>query len=105
MDKYRRKEVGEEAEPTLGENDLKVTINGKLKKYESTAFSLLKDPNRSHITVYGTAKAINKAVTLAEILKRKAPAELGGRQLRQETEIGSVEAVDVWESVEGDLDR
>lgn len=52
------------------------------------------------MVIVGKGKAINKAVTVVEIAKRR----LDGK-VKQETDIYSVEATDVWDPVEEDLDR
>jgi hypothetical protein len=50
--------------------------------------------------IVGKGKDINKAITVAEIAKRQSPTPL-----RQETSIASVEATDVWEPKQEDLDK
>jgi DNA-binding protein len=51
------------------------------------------------ITLKAMGRAINKTVTIAEILKRRVEG------LHQNTELTSVLLTDVWEPVEEGLDR
>ena len=49
------------------------------------------------VTLKGMGRAINKTVTIAEIIKRRIP------KLHQLTEIGSVNITDTWEPLEEGL--
>ncbi|RKO86564.1 hypothetical protein BDK51DRAFT_42658 [Blyttiomyces helicus] len=98
---YRRKEVGEDPdEPALPRNEMRITTHGKIKTYVGDVMALLQDESITTVAIYGKGKTINKAVTVAEIAKRRL-----GPQVRQETDIFSVEATDVWEPVVADRDR
>ena len=55
--------------------------------------------HRDVVVIVGKAKAISKAVTVAEILKRSVPG------LHQETTIALETSVDRWEPTEQQLDR
>lgn len=59
--------------------------------------SLMKDGTKT-VVLKAMGRAVNKAVTIAEILKRKAP-------LHQITALSSCELIDVYEPLEEGLDR
>ncbi|KND04901.1 uncharacterized protein SPPG_00595 [Spizellomyces punctatus DAOM BR117] len=99
MEKYRRTAVGEEAEgDTAAENEIRISSHGKIRTYVAQILGLLKEGK--HVVIIGKGKTINKAVTVAEIAKRR----LDGK-VKQDTDICSVEATDVWDPIEEDLDR
>lgn len=52
------------------------------------------------VIITGKGNSINKAVTVAEITKRKLEGKVN-----QETDIYNVAATDVWEPVEENLDK
>lgn len=72
--------------------DLFVMYSAKL-----TAFWTMQSDGANAIVLKAMGRAINKAVTIAEILKRKMP-------LHQLNSLSSVEMVDVYEPVEEGLD-
>ncbi|TPX63213.1 hypothetical protein SpCBS45565_g06765 [Spizellomyces sp. 'palustris'] len=98
MEKYRRTAVGEETEGDLAENEVRIASHGKIRAYLAQILGLLKEGK--HVVIIGKGKTINKAVTVAEIAKRR----LDGK-VKQDTDICSVEATDVWDPIEEDLDR
>ena len=94
MEKYERSIQGVEEELTEGETPLaevRVSPHGQIKEYVSAAMRLLEATSGS-ITVVGRGKAISRAVTVVEIVKRRVPG------LHQHTSIGSVTVTDVWSS-------
>mmetsp|Transcript_11794 Transcript_11794/g.14699 ORF Transcript_11794/g.14699 Transcript_11794/m.14699 type:complete len:145 (-) Transcript_11794:132-566(-) len=97
MEKYRlveeRKCVTDEVLP----NEVRITQQGKPRNYISYAQSLF-EKGADRIILKAMGRACNKAVTIAEILKRKAP-------LHQITSLSSCELVDVFEPLEEGLDR
>jgi len=108
MEKYRlveeRKRVGETDE--VLPNEVRITQQGKPRNYITYAMNLLAHGSRGtdgnphgvdQIVLKAMGRAVNKAVTIAEILKRKAP-------LHQITELSSVELMDIYEPLEEGLD-
>ncbi|KAL7551510.1 hypothetical protein ACHAWF_018181 [Thalassiosira exigua] len=114
MDKYRlveEKYIGAQgfiddnqagtvgAAPKTGMGDqciVRITQQAKPRSCITTAMNMLASGNR-HIELKAMGKAINKAVTIAEILKRKMP-------LHQITALSSCEIVNVYEPLEEGLD-
>ncbi|PRP81197.1 hypothetical protein PROFUN_02031 [Planoprotostelium fungivorum] len=83
-------------------NEIRVTSQGKTRNYISYASALLTgaddEPQHEQVILKAMGRAINKAVSVAEILKRRVP-------LHQVTTIDSSNIVDVWEPIEEGLDR
>uniref|UniRef100_A0A7S4IZZ8 DNA/RNA-binding protein Alba-like domain-containing protein n=1 Tax=Odontella aurita TaxID=265563 RepID=A0A7S4IZZ8_9STRA len=100
MEKYRL--IGERKSEVTegGDNDsaseVRITQQGKPRNYISYALGLF-DQGCTQIELKAMGRAINKAVTIAEILKRKMP-------LHQITSLSSSEIVDVFEPLEEGLD-
>jgi len=104
MDKYRlvgerstKAEIAqsEECEP----NDIcevRITQQGKPRNYISYAMNLFANGS-DQIVLKAMGRAINKAVTIAEILKRKMP-------LHQMNRLTSSEIIDIFEPLEEGLD-
>ncbi|KAI8897664.1 hypothetical protein BC833DRAFT_592887 [Globomyces pollinis-pini] len=70
--------------------------NGKVRSYVQAADVALK--SNTIIFISATGLAINKAVSVTEIIKRNH------KQLTAHIEIFEAPCVDVWESKNGDLD-
>eukprot|EP00814_Leptocylindrus_danicus_P014782 CAMPEP_0116033670 /NCGR_PEP_ID=MMETSP0321-20121206/19138_1 /TAXON_ID=163516 /ORGANISM="Leptocylindrus danicus var. danicus, Strain B650" /LENGTH=179 /DNA_ID=CAMNT_0003509811 /DNA_START=135 /DNA_END=674 /DNA_ORIENTATION=- len=101
-------------------NELRITQQGKPRNYISYAMNLLTSSNGEDdsstrtgesvnassgnvaaprtVVLKAMGRAVNKAVTIAEILKRKAP-------LHQITSLSSCELVDIYEPLEEGLDQ
>jgi len=77
--------------------EVRITQQGKPRNYISYAMKLFADDS-DKIVLKAMGRAINKAVTIAEILKRKMP-------LHQCNALSSVEMVDIFEPLEEGLDR
>lgn len=75
---------------------VRITQQAKPRSCITTAMNMLASGNR-HVELKAMGKAINKAVTIAEILKRKMP-------LHQITALSSCEIVNVYEPLEEGLD-
>lgn len=75
---------------------VRITPQAKPRSCITTAMSILESGN-NHVELKAMGKAINKAVTIAEILKRKMP-------LHQITTLSSCEIVNVYEPLEEGLD-
>jgi len=84
----------------MGEVDaqctVRITQQAKPRSCITTAMNMLASGNK-HVELKAMGKAINKAVTIAEILKRKMP-------LHQITALSSCEIVNVYEPLEEGLD-
>jgi DNA-binding protein Alba len=65
----------------------------------SDFFFFEKEKNFKEIVLKAMGRAINKTVTIAEIIKRRIP------NLHQITEIDSTDITDTWEPLEEGLDR
>lgn len=77
-------------------SEVRITQQGKPRNYISYAMTLLNEGS-NEISLKAMGRAINKAVTIAEILKRKMP-------LHQVTLLSSSEIIDVFEPLEEGLD-
>mmetsp|Transcript_3893 Transcript_3893/g.8584 ORF Transcript_3893/g.8584 Transcript_3893/m.8584 type:complete len:171 (+) Transcript_3893:297-809(+) len=75
---------------------VRITQQAKPRSCITTAMNMLASGNK-HVELKAMGKAINKAVTIAEILKRKMP-------LHQITALSSCEIVNVYEPLEEGLD-
>eukprot|EP00035_Acanthoeca_spectabilis_P014773 m.287827 g.287827 ORF g.287827 m.287827 type:complete len:157 (-) comp16220_c0_seq21:754-1224(-) len=84
------------------ENSIRVTVNGKIRKYLTAAKKILNTDGINAVIVYGEGRAVTKAISCAEVLKHRM---LG---LHQITSVGMTKVTDVWEpklDVEEDMDR
>nr|KAJ3420751.1 hypothetical protein HK105_005297 [Polyrhizophydium stewartii] len=103
MDRYRKRETlvqsteGADAGEAAG-CEVVVHTGGRIKTYVEVALGLLQSGHR-RVVVHGKSKAINKAVTVAEIVKRRADM-----QVVQTNQLFSEEETDVWEPVNEELD-
>mmetsp|Transcript_10825 Transcript_10825/g.13021 ORF Transcript_10825/g.13021 Transcript_10825/m.13021 type:complete len:154 (-) Transcript_10825:132-593(-) len=100
MEKYRLVEEHKEGntnflDPTTSA-EVRITQQGKPRNYISYAMNLFSEGSNT-IYLKAMGRAINKAVTIAEILKRKMP-------LHQITKLSSCEMTDVFEPLEEGLD-
>jgi len=99
MDRFVRVEREKQHEPPSAENVMRVTNTGRMRSYISYATNLLEEKGLSSVVLEGMGRAINKTVTVVEILKRRV------RGLHQNTEISSVDIIDCWEPLEEGLHR
>ncbi|GKZ01554.1 hypothetical protein MPSEU_001106000 [Mayamaea pseudoterrestris] len=102
MDKYRLVQELPEETSTDFEQDcypqVRITQQGKPRNYISYALSLFSDGSHHTIVLKAMGRAINKAVTICEIIKRKLP-------VHQLHELSSVEMTDVYAPLEEGLDQ
>mmetsp|Transcript_19992 Transcript_19992/g.28448 ORF Transcript_19992/g.28448 Transcript_19992/m.28448 type:complete len:163 (+) Transcript_19992:152-640(+) len=106
MEKYRlvslerKGAVGDNSDNKEGNtgspNEIRITQQGKPRNYITYAMNVLAT-GADEVILKGMGRAMNKTVTIAEILKRKAP-------LHQITSISSFEVVDRYEPIEEGLD-
>jgi len=99
MDKYRRVDKPKSQEEAINENEIRVTTQGKMRNYISYASSLFQEKQEKTVVLKAMGRAINKTVTIAEILKRRVP------KLHQITHIESTDITDVYEPLEEGLER
>ena len=78
-------------------SEVRITQQGKPRNYISYAMSLFEQHGADTITLKAMGRAINKCVTITEILKRKMP-------LHQITKLSSEEIIDIFEPLEEGLD-
>ena len=106
MEKYRlikREQVldGSGAGPRegVGENEVYVTSHGKMSAYLTSALSKLETGGETSLTFRATGKAINKLVSVVEVVKRRVVAF----PLHQVTETGTVRNREHYEPLEEGL--
>merc|ERR1711879_349399 len=78
---------------------IRVTAVGSISAYCARANTLFKEQEKKTITITGTGNAITKAVTLAEVAKRRF------KGLHQITSLSTTEIVDEYEPLEEGLDK
>merc|ERR1711953_463023 len=77
----------------------RVTAVGSVAAYVARANTLFNEQDKKTITITGTGNAITKAVTLAEVAKRRF------KGLHQITSLRTTEIVDEFEPLEEGLDK
>jgi len=97
MDKYKKVEKPKQ-DVEIRENEIRITTQGKMRNYISYATGLFREKNVSEVVLKAMGRAINKTVTIAEIIKRRIAG------LHQITQIESTDIKDVWEPLEVGLD-
>jgi len=98
MDKYRQVEK-KKPDNEIKENEIRITTQGKMRNFISYATTLFKEKGATEVLLKAMGRAINKTVTIAEIIKRRIVG------LHQITVIDSTDITDVWEPLEEGLDR
>ncbi|XP_039049180.1 ribonuclease P protein subunit p25-like protein isoform X1 [Hibiscus syriacus] len=96
MDRYQRVEKPK-AETPIDENEIRITSQGRMRNYITYAMSLLQEKGSNQIVFKAMGRAINKTVTIAELIKRRIVG------LHQITSIGSTDITDTWEPLEEGL--
>jgi len=81
------------------EEEIRVTAAGSVSAYVSRAAKLFNEMDKQFIVIAATGNALTKAVTSAEIIKRRF------KGLHQLTKLGSQEIVDEYEPIEEGLDK
>lgn len=72
MDKYHRVEKPRTEVP-INKNEIRITTQGMPRTYISYASTLLAENDTSKVVLKEMGKAISKAVTISEIIKRRIP--------------------------------
>lgn len=98
MDKYRRVPKQKETE-SKPDNEIRVTAVGSVSAYVSFAAKVFNEMSKDDLVVKATGNALAKAVTLAEVIKRRF------KGLHQLTNVTTQEIVDEYEPLEEGLDR
>ncbi|XWS14427.1 hypothetical protein CRYUN_Cryun35bG0008600 [Craigia yunnanensis] len=96
MDRYQRVEKPK-AETPIDENEIRITSQGRMRSYITYAMTLLQEKCSNEIVFKAMGRAINKTVTIVELIKRRIVG------LHQNTSIGSTDITDTWEPLEEGL--
>ncbi|PON73431.1 DNA/RNA-binding protein Alba-like [Parasponia andersonii] len=96
MDRYQRVEKPR-AETPIDENEIRITSQGRMRNYITYAMTLLQEKGSNEIVFKAMGRAINKTVTIVELIKRRIVG------LHQNTSIGSTDITDTWEPLEEGL--
>ncbi|KAF8022665.1 hypothetical protein BT93_F0243 [Corymbia citriodora subsp. variegata] len=96
MDRYQREEKPREETP-IDENEIRITSQGRMRSYITYAMTLLQEKGSKEIVFKAMGRAINKTVTIVELIKRRIVG------LHQVTSIGSIDITDTWEPLEEGL--
>ncbi|KAF9622200.1 hypothetical protein IFM89_030058 [Coptis chinensis] len=90
MDRYQRVEKPRAKTP-INENEIRITIQGRMRNYITYASILLQDKGSNEIVLKAMGRAINKNVMIVELIKRRIAG------LHHNTSIGSIDITDMWE--------
>ncbi|XP_022860608.1 keratin, type II cytoskeletal 1-like [Olea europaea var. sylvestris] len=96
MDRYQRVEKPR-PEEHISENEIRVTAQGLIRNYIIYATSLLQDKQEKEVVLNAMGQAISKAVTIAEIVKKRIPV------LHQNISTRSTTITDAYEPIEEGL--
>jgi len=99
MDKYRKVIKPKDTTTEKADEEIRVTAVGSVSAYVSRAATVYGELAKSKVVIKATGNALTKAVTLAEVIKRRF------KGLHQITNIGSTEIVDEYEPLEEGLDK
>merc|ERR1719464_606930 len=98
MDKYR-KVVKPNENIDKGDEEIRVTSTGSVSAYVSRAATVFGELEKQYVVIAATGNALTKAVTSAEVIKRRF------KGLHQITKLGSQEIIDEYEPLEEGLDK
>ncbi|CAN6874062.1 unnamed protein product, partial [Brassica oleracea] len=96
MDRYERVAKPKDETP-IAENEIRITSTGRARNCITYAMALLQEKGSDEVIFKAMGKAINKSVTIAELIKRRIPG------IHQHTSIGSIDITDTWEPKEEGL--
>ncbi|XP_075485596.1 uncharacterized protein LOC142525250 [Primulina tabacum] len=96
MDRYHKVEKPKMETP-IDENEIRITSLGRMRSYITYAMSLLQEKESDEIVFKAMGRAINKTVTIVELIKRRIVG------LHQITSIQSTDITDTWEPLEEGL--
>mmetsp|Transcript_28764 Transcript_28764/g.83219 ORF Transcript_28764/g.83219 Transcript_28764/m.83219 type:complete len:218 (-) Transcript_28764:222-875(-) len=98
MNKYR-KVIKPKESLVKDEEEIRVTAAGSVSSYVSRAAKLYGEMDKKYLTITATGNALTKAVTTAEVIKRRF------KGLHQITKLANQEIVDEFEPLEEGLDK
>lgn len=84
-------------ETPIAENEIRITSQGRMRNYITYAMTLLQEKEADQIVFKAMGRAINKAVTIVELIKRRVVG------LHQITSITSTDIIDTYEPLEEGL--
>ncbi|GER33995.1 alba DNA/RNA-binding protein [Striga asiatica] len=96
MDRYQKVEKPR-ADSQIGANEIRITSQGRMRSYITYAMTLLQEKGSDEIVFKAMGRAINKTVTIVELIKRRIVG------LHQITAIQSTDITDTWEPLEEGL--
>ncbi|KAL3641021.1 hypothetical protein CASFOL_015989 [Castilleja foliolosa] len=96
MDRYQKVEKPK-VETPIAENEIRITSQGRMRSYITYALTLLQEKGSDDIVFKAMGRAINKTVTIVELIKRRIVG------LHQITAIESTDITDTWEPLEEGL--
>ncbi|KAL3627817.1 hypothetical protein CASFOL_028232 [Castilleja foliolosa] len=96
MDRYQKLEKPK-ADSPIDENEIRITSHGRMRNYITYAMTLLQEKGSDEIVFKAMGRAINKTVTIVELIKRRIVG------LHQITAIQSTYITDTWEPLEEGL--
>ncbi|GER30457.1 alba DNA/RNA-binding protein [Striga asiatica] len=96
MDRYQKVEKPK-IETPIDENEIRITSQGRMRSYITYALTLLQEKGSDDIVFKAMGRAINKTVTIVELIKRRIVG------LHQITVIQSTDITDTWEPLEEGL--
>ncbi|KAL8126370.1 uncharacterized protein LOC141720851 isoform X2 [Apium graveolens] len=97
MDRYQKVEKPRQETTPIDENEIRITSQGRMRSYITYAMTMLQEKGSSVIVFKAMGRAINKTVTIVELIKRRIAG------LHQVTSIGSTDITDTWEPLEEGL--
>merc|ERR1719148_609539 len=97
-DKYKKIMKPKES-VVMDEEEIRVTAAGSVSAYVSRAAKLFGEMEKKFIVIAASGNAVTKAVTSAEVIKRRF------KGLHQITKLGSQEVIDEYEPLEEGLDK
>lgn len=96
MDHYQRVEKPK-VETPIGEKEIRISNQGSMRNYITYALTLLQEKGSNQIVFKAMGKAINKAVAIVELIKKRIVG------LHEITTIGSTDVTYMWEPLEEGL--
>ncbi|PHU21016.1 hypothetical protein BC332_12167 [Capsicum chinense] len=96
MDRYQKVEKPR-VETPIDANEIRITSQGRMRSYITYAMTLLQEKESDEIVFKAMGRAINKTVTIVELIKRRIVG------LHQVTSITSTDITDTWEPLEEGL--
>merc|ERR1719436_698122 len=98
MVKYR-KVIKPKSTEEKDDEEIRVTAVGSVSAYVGRAAKVYNELNKPKVVIKASGNALTKAVTLAEVIKRRF------KGLHQITSLGTAEIVDEYEPLEEGLDK